>query len=218
MTPQFQSFVRWLLNAISGAVLSYTATRSPAAQGVGAFLANLITGPDCIAAGVLVATWLWGHIYHAPASPTPSSNGTASKLPLIFLVASLALPLAAFTGCASLDPNARAVVVRAEQSEAVANATLDAAIHIDASNREFFKTNAAPFHAFCEWLRTPVLMPPLTTPQPRGVAMIRSLDAVKETYKRTNTTNDYAILISSLATVEAVTSQAQNWIANLNNK
>ncbi len=118
-----------------------------------------------------------------------------------------------FTGCSSLDPGARAVVVRAEQSIVIANVTFDAAVHIDDSNRPFFRTNAPAFHQFAEWLRTPVVMVPLTNSLPRGLAIVSSADAVKNRYKATNSTNDYASLISSLAVVESVTGEAQKFIA-----
>ena len=61
------------------------------------------------------------------------------------------------------------MVVRAEQSITIANATFDSAVKIDNANRSFFRTNAPAFHQFCEWLRTPVVMPPLTNAEPRGL-------------------------------------------------
>ena len=94
-SSQFASLARWLLNAISGGVIAYTASKSPAAQSIGAYIANLATGPDALAAVTLGITWLWGHITHAPTdTPNPGN-----KLPALFLVGSLALALG--TGCQS---------------------------------------------------------------------------------------------------------------------
>ena len=206
-TSQIQSLVRWLLNAISGGVLAYSAAKSPATQSVATFVANLLTGADMLAACVLGATWLWGHITHGKTAST--NSGSASTVVAVLLLGALAV---GFTGCVALDKNARPVIVRAEQSLSIATATFDAVVKIDDSNRPFFRTNAVPFHQFCEWLRYPVVIAPLTNSFPRGLAIIRSADAVKETYKRTNTTNDYAALISALATVETTTAQAQAWL------
>jgi len=210
-TSQFLSLARWLLNSISGGVIAYTAAKSPAVQGVGAYVAQLITGPDAVAAVVLGITWLWGHLTHS--SPPPVSGASPkSPLPPMVLLAVCAGGLL-LTGCAHLAPGSRAVVVRAEQSITLANATFDSAIHIDDANRPFFRTNAPAFHAFCEWLRVPVVILPLTNSLPRGLAIVESADAVKNAYKQTSGTNEYAFLISSLAVVESVTSEAQKFIA-----
>jgi hypothetical protein len=150
MTPQFQSFVRWLLNAVSGAVLSYTATKSPAAQGVGAFLANLITGPDVVAACVLGLTWLWGHVTHAQTA-SASSNGSASKLPLTLLVAMLALPLGLSTGC---NTTPQAAAYRAAGSTAVTvEAALAAYDQFAAAGKTTPAQNAAVKDAFLKYQR-----------------------------------------------------------------
>lgn len=159
--------------------------------------------------GTISAIWL-GTNTPKPASPPANISGGSSAGTAILLM--LAVASFAFVGCRSLDPGARAVVVRAEQSITVANASFDSAIHIDAANRSFFKTNAPAFHQFCEWLRTPVVMLPLTNSLPRGLAIVTSANAVKNRYKATNSTNDYALLISSLAVVETVTVEAQKFI------
>ena len=205
-SSHFLSLVRWLLNAVSGAVIAYTAAKSPAAQSVGAFIAQLITGPDVISAGVLGVTWLWGHITHS-SPPKTDGGSSAGGIAAILAALGVASFLLVGTGCASVTSGQSSVVVRAEQSISLANATFDAAVHIDDANRAFFKTNLPAFHLFCEWLRAPV------NGTPRGIAIVTSADAVKETYKRTRSTNDYAILISSLAVVESATVQAQQFIA-----
>lgn len=160
--------------------------------------------------GTLSAIWL-GTNTPAPSQSSPPASGGISKT-VSALVALCAASLL-FTGCASIASGNRAVVVRAEQSISLANATLDSAVHIDDANRSWSMSHAPAFHQFCEWLRAPVVMLPLTNSLPRGLAIVASADAVKETYKRTNNTNDYALLISSLAVVESATAQAQKFIA-----
>ena len=135
-----------------------------------------------------------------------------TKLIKGILPALIAIACIFASGCASLDPNARAVVVRAEQSIAVANSTMNAVVHIDNANRKFFETNAPGFHQFCEWLRAPVIIPPLTNDTPRGIALVKSADAVKNAYKKSNAPGDYADLVSALAAIEAATAQAQGWL------
>lgn len=206
-SSQFLSLVRWLLNALSGGVIAYTAAKSPAVQGVGAYVAQLITGPDVVSAGVLGVTWLWGHLTHS--SSPPSGSGGASKAGgIAALLVALGVASCAL-GCAPLQKNADPIVVRAEQSIAIANSTFDTVVHLDQADRNLSAAKAPKFHAFCEWLRTPVIIAPLTNSFPRGLAIVRSADLVKEKYKSTRSTNDYALLISSLAVVESATVQAQ---------
>lgn len=123
------------------------------------------------------------------------------------LIAALAV-----AGCKTItgDP----VVVRAEQSIAIGNATLNAAVHVDDSNRAFFRTNAPAFHSFCEWLRTPVIVPPLRVAEPRGIAIIESANVVKQAYKHTRGTNELNQLVQALATIETATAQAQGWLTS----
>lgn len=215
-TKQIYSFVRWLLNAASGAMLAYTAAKSPAAASVGQFLAALLTGPDAIAAGVLVVTWAWGHFTHK-ASPTTAKVGS-SKAGVVGLLVFLAAASLLFTGCVTLDPSARAIVVRTEQALTIADATFDTAVHIDDANRELSKANVPAFHAFCEWLREPVIIPPLTTAEPRAHALLKSTLAVKNAYKAQPTATNHEKLIASLAALETATAQAQIWVTSQTTK
>ncbi|MDD5139385.1 MAG: hypothetical protein PHY43_03875 [Verrucomicrobiales bacterium] len=192
---QIASLVRTCMKILAGIFAAHGLTDT----------ASIVNAPDVISAVLLIVSIIWSHYAHK--SPDASSGGGMAALLL-----ALALPSLLFTGCTSLDPGSRAVVVRAEQSITVANATFDAAVHIDDANTAFFRTNAPAFHRFCEWLRTPVLMVPLTNIYPRGIAIVSSADAVKNAYKSTNSTNDYALLISSLAVVESVTVEAQKFI------
>ena len=148
-------------------------------------------------------------------SPPPASGASPAGCVTGLLVSLGAASLLFCSGCVALAPGARPEVVRTEQSLAVANATFNGVVHVDQSNRPYFRTNAPGFHAFAEWLRQPVTLPPLTNAEPRGIAIIRSANAVKNTYKSQPTTNNYAALITSLATVEAATAQAQSWLASV---
>ncbi len=96
---QVLSLARWLLNAISGGVLAYTAAKSPAVQGVGAYLSQLLTGPDTVAAVVLGLTWLWGHLTHAATGNGSSFPVKVTKGPVLLLM--LALPIGFMAGCAT---------------------------------------------------------------------------------------------------------------------
>jgi len=98
-TSQFLSLVRWLLNAVSGGIIAYTAAKSPAAQGAGAYIAQLITGPDVVSAGVLGLTWLWGHLTHSTPLPASASAGSP-KAGGVALLAALGVASFLFTGCA----------------------------------------------------------------------------------------------------------------------
>ena len=156
-----------------------------------------------------------GFVFSADGSQTstPPAPGGTSKAggPLLLLAAIMSASI--LCGCAPLAPGSRAIVVRAEQSITVANSTFDTAVHIDDANRSFWRTNLPAFHQFCEWLRAPVVIAPLTNSFPRGLAIVRSADLVKNEYKSSNSTNDYAALINSLAIVESATTQAQQFIA-----
>ena len=156
--------------------------------------------------GTISAIWLGTNTPKA-SPPNPNGGSSAGGTAAILAALGVASLLLIGTGCASVTPGQSSVVVRAEQSISLANATFDAAVHIDDANRAFFKTNLPPFHIFCESLRAPV------NGTPRGIAIVTSADAVKETYKRTRSTNDYAILISSLAVVDSATAEAQKFIA-----
>lgn len=100
-SAQIQSLARWLANSISGGVIAYTAAKSPAVQGVGAYVSQLITGPDTIAAFVLAISWLWGHFTHStPAQSTTVPIKVATKPPGTVLLLFFCLALAVMVGCA----------------------------------------------------------------------------------------------------------------------
>ena len=202
-TDQIASYIRSGLK-IGGALLAAHGYNQAAGAASDLLNCSFIIGLAASGLGLLLS-----HLTHA--SP-PSASGGASKAGGVAALF-IALGIASYTcGCASVAPGNSTVVVRAEQSIAVADSTFDSAVHIDNSNRAFFETNLPAFHQFCEWLRTPVVIAPLTNSFPRGLAIVRSAESVKETYKSTRSTNDYAILISSLAVLESATVQAQQLI------
>lgn len=114
-------------------------------------------------------------------------------------------------GCANLDPNASAIVVRAEQTETTALATFDLILNIDNANRAFYRTNAPEFHAFCEYLRAPMSVH--GTNYQRSLAMVLSLQEVKAAYKRSRTNQN--ALVTSLGTLTAVLDQAGVWMSSV---
>lgn len=124
------------------------------------------------------------------------------------VIASLALALF-IGGCATVSPTANQLVVRCEQSQTVTFSTFDAVVHLDDSNRAFWKTNAPEFHAFAEWLRQPVVLNATNT-LPRGAAIIWSVDQTKLTYKQTLTGKDQ--LVASLAAMETALREAQTYL------
>ena len=105
-SKQLTSFVAWVLNALSGGVIAYTAAKSPAAQSLGQFAANLITGPDCAAGLVLVITKLVTHFMHEEiAQDNPPAAKSTGGNSLLVLVVAFGLAAVMFTGCASAPGN-----------------------------------------------------------------------------------------------------------------
>ncbi len=124
-----------------------------------------------------------------------------------------ALLVVALAGCVNLQKGADPIVVRAEQSETVATATFDTFLKIDNGNREFFRTNFPPMHAFAEYLRSPVFLNG-TNVLPRGLAFVSSLEAVKESYKHGAANSN--VLATAIAVLESSVLQAQIYVASQN--
>lgn len=130
----------------------------------------------------------------------------ANATPILFLMGTLSF-LAG--GCAALAPGADPIVVRAEQAQTGANATFETFLKIDDADRAFYASNAAPLHAFAEYLRQPVAVN--GTNVPRDIGFLLSLDAVKQSYKAGKaSSNDVVVAISVLETALTQTSQ---WIS-----
>ena len=113
-TEQFKSFARWLVNALSGAVLAYSATKSDSAKTLGAFVSQLITGPDVIAAIALGGTWLWGHLTHRTATDNPVANSCkppGSAVIILILALGLGGVMFGTTGCNTTPQRASFITV-----------------------------------------------------------------------------------------------------------
>lgn len=162
---------------------------------------------EAITGGVIaLAGIIWSQMTH-----TKPGDPNAQKWSL-FLFVSFVFFVVPVTGCALLQKGANPIVVRVEQTEAIAYTTLDTALKIDDANRPFFKTNAPPFHQFCEQLRAPVQVGQVY--YPRGVAGIKILDNTKLAYQAGQSSSN--ALITALATVETFTAQAQQFIVQIN--
>jgi hypothetical protein len=123
----------------------------------------------------------------------------------------LAMALAiSVTGCATLNPGADPVVVRAEQSIKVAFDTFDTFLKMEKSNQARIRDKVPAVHEFAEWLRAPG-----PNGSPRGIAIIESANTVKNAYKRNRSPENKANLISALAAVEAAVSQTQKHLISI---
>jgi hypothetical protein len=102
-------------------------------------------------------------------------------------------------GCAPLKPGADPLVVRVEQSETTARDTFTLVLQADNQNRSYWRTNAPAFHQYCEWLREPLQIG--TNVLPRDLAMILTLNDVKNLYKTgRSTSNDLASVQADMTT------------------
>jgi hypothetical protein len=119
-----------------------------------------------------------------------------SFVSLIILV--LALPLIPLTGCASLDPNADPIVVRVEQTIATAMPTFNVFLQLERSNEVVW---GASVHRVAEDIRA------------NGTNYVGSLDRVKRVYQSNRTPENKANLVTSLATVQSLITEAQANIA-----
>lgn len=122
----------------------------------------------------------------------------------IFLT--LAFVATLFVGCATLDPGADPVIVRAEQVQSATRSTIDLVLNEDDSNRGLYAATLPAFHEFCSWLRTPV--PWSTTNLPRAIVMQLNLQNAKEAYRKNRNTNAFELILSLN---ETVLSQANSW-------
>lgn len=129
---------------------------------------------------------------------------------LLLLIALTGTPFF-FAGCVTTDPGSDPVVVNAERLDKVAFETFVFVLKVDATDRNFWETNAPAFHNFCEWLRVPI--PVVTTNAvkslPRDLALIYEMDRVKNEYKAHRAT--VADLTAKTDSVESAFSQASAW-------
>lgn len=148
----------------------------------------------------------WVGAFSAPRSTTDM------KSPSLFFYGILILwsIVLVFVGCATLQPGADPLVVRAQQLETTADASFQLVVSVDNSDRGFWRTNAPAFHNFAEWLRTPV--PTASNPnEPRGLGMILLVDADVLAYRANKSQSN--ILISAISDLSLVAAQAQAWSA-----
>lgn len=118
----------------------------------------------------------------------------------------------AIVGCATLNKGADPFVVRVEQTQTVANATFDFVLHVDQADRGFFRTNAPGFHAFCEWLRTPMTYAgTVTSTVPRCVDMQLNVSDLKLAYKQSRTGGNSNALYSVWVVLNSAIGQASSW-------
>ena len=108
-------------------------------------------------------------------------------------VTALLLSLALFgaTGCATLQPGADPVVVRAEQTEQVAFATFDTFVHLVADHEADVQAKVPAAFTFAEWLRAKE-----ADGTPRGLALVNSLSTVRRAYASHRTPENQASLSS----------------------
>jgi len=127
---------------------------------------------------------------------------------LIAISSTIALAAILF-GCASIQPGANPLIVRAEQAETSAKASFDLVLHLDNSNRDLFQTKVPAFHEFCQWLRQPQTVEQ-TNVLPRASAMLVQLDDVKLAYK--SSLADSNALMTAIIVVETTAEQASAWL------
>ena len=124
---------------------------------------------------------------------------------------SLCLCLWFVTGC--VTPTGDSVVVRSEQTIAIAYDTLDTFLKLEHDNQALIKTKVPEVHKFAEKLRQPVTVGGKT--QPFGVTVIQSALDVKNAYKRNRTPENKASLISALAALESVVRETQQHLTSI---
>lgn len=125
------------------------------------------------------------------------------------LIAAAVTAAFVFIGCATLNPGADPFVVRVEQGQTGAKATFDFVLHLDQTDRGFWRTNAPAFHKFCSWLRTPQLYG--TQNVPRVVAIQLNVTDLKVAYKQSKTTANSNALWSAWMVLNEAITQANSW-------
>lgn len=144
-------------------------------------------------------------------------------LGIVALMFAAILAIAFGAGCRTrpLDPGADPFVVRMEQFERGAKATLELTLKTDNLDRAFFKENIPAFHMFCEDLRAPVNYQPLnqfvvgdpSVVLPRWrVALINFDDSIL-TYKSVKSAASSNEVIAAQLALQGILSQANQWLA-----
>lgn len=128
----------------------------------------------------------------------------------LYRLIALIMAIVPLAGCALLQPGADPIVVHTEQTETVALSAFETAMLVDNANRAFWKTNAPAFHAWCENMRSPMVID-VTNVYPRGIAILKALDTTKLAYKQGYANSN--ALATALAVVETAVAEAQQFIA-----
>jgi len=121
----------------------------------------------------------------------------------------LLTPLLLILGCATLDPGANAFIVRVEQGQSIAQPTFDLVLNLDNDARAFWRTNAAPFHQFAEWLRAPVIYS--NSPLQRVIAIQAQVQDLKMAYKTTRDAGHSNELFLAWTVLDKAINQAAGW-------
>ncbi len=133
-------------------------------------------------------------------------------IPSLFTAAMLCLcwsvPVASFTGCATVQSGQDLIVVRAEQSITVAWASLELFVKLDDANRAIWKERFPEAHKFAEHLREKVGTPPTQ----RGIAWIEAAVKAKNLYKKEPSTANRQKLVLELATLDTLNVEVQKSI------
>jgi hypothetical protein len=111
--------------------------------------------------------------------------------------------------CATLEPGADPFVVRVEQTQTSASATIDMILHVDHADRGLWRSNAPAFHRWCEYLRTP--QPYGTTTVPRAVAIKLNVDDLKLAFKASRSAPGSNALWSAWSVLNALVLQSASW-------
>lgn len=114
-------------------------------------------------------------------------------------------------GCATLDPNADPLVVRAEQLERAALATLQLALKTDNLDREFFATKLPAYHQFCKQMREQIPYQE-TNSLPRYRVAILTLDDTIVDYKLVKDAAHSNALAGAKLALEKFLTSANQWL------
>lgn len=134
----------------------------------------------------------------------PMRNKFGQPLTLLLLLFCLGL-----AACATLNPGADPFIVRVEQGQAGVAATVDMVLHVDETDRGFWKTNAPAFHTFCEWLRTPT--PYGGTNVARCIATQANVEDLKRSYKSAKSAGTSNALFLAFIELGTLQSQSLSW-------
>jgi hypothetical protein len=124
----------------------------------------------------------------------------------------LALLAAAMCACATLDPKADAVEVRAEQTVSIAFDTFDTFLKLETQNRAMLLKKAPEVVAFADTLRRPVMDNGKQIPW--GISLVESANRTRLAYKSNRTADNKASLLSALAAVESALAETNKQLAN----